>query len=229
MYIPLVMHVLFVLIGLHVLVSLIGFSSETFFNRFVFRVDAIISGKQWERLITSGFLHVDGQHLFFNMFSLFLFGKVFLEYHAVMAFLTIYMIGLVAGNLLSLGLHWRAPFYKAAGASGGVSGLVFSTILLQPDMELAFIFLPIFFPGWLFALGFLFYSFYGLLRGKDQIGHDAHLGGTVAGSITTFLWYPQEVLQQIWLLLLAIGLPTAFLLLQSYWKRRKHSNFHDSF
>jgi membrane associated rhomboid family serine protease len=209
------------LIALHVLVSLVGFSQPKFFNRFIFRVGAFWSDKQWERLITSGLLHVDAQHLFFNMFSLYLFGKVFLENHPVSAFLIIYTSSLVSGNLLSLLIHKNHQYYKAAGASGGVSGLVFSTILLHPDMELAFIFIPFFFPGWVFALGFLLYTFYGMMRGKDQIGHDAHLGGALAGSLMTLVFFPVQVMKEPWFLLLALGLPMGFLFAR-HWFGKSH-------
>lgn len=213
------MYVLLLLIGLHVAISILGFSRPAIFQRLVFRINALVVHRQWERLITSGFLHVDVPHLFFNMFSLYLFSEVFLASHTVYAFLLIYFSSLIFGNVLSFVLHKHHLFYQAAGASGGVSGLVFSTILLHPQMELAFIFLPFFFPGWVFALGFLLYTFYGLVRGKDRIGHDAHLGGAMAGSLFTLVLFPEQVLRQPWFLGLALGLPLIFLAVQQGWQK----------
>ena len=105
-------------------------------------------------------------------------------------FLTIYFGSLFAGNLYSLYYHKDEPFYSAVGASGAVSGIVYSSILVYPDMSLYLFFIPIPIPGYIFALLYLFYSIYGMKKQVGNVGHAAHLGGAIGGFALTLLFRP---------------------------------------
>ena len=119
------------IIAANVLVSLKGFNDQNFFERYKFGIGPIQAGQK-ERMLTSGFLHVDLSHLFLNMFTLYFFADVVIRWFGPSQFILIYFASLVAGSLLALFFHRQEPFYSAVGASGAVTGILYSAILLQP-------------------------------------------------------------------------------------------------
>ncbi len=90
------------------------------------------------------------------------------------------------------------------GASGAVSGIVYSSILLFPEMKLVFIFFPIPLPSYIFGVVYILYSIYGMKKDNDNIGHTAHLGGAIAGSLITILIKPSIIVNQTWLVVFLI-------------------------
>ncbi|MGI9552430.1 MAG: rhomboid family intramembrane serine protease, partial [Aurantibacter sp.] len=151
-----------VIIVANVLVSLKGFNDNSFFERYKFGIGPIRAGQR-DRMLTSGFLHVDFTHLFFNMFTLFFFADVVINWLGPIKFLIIYFISLLAGSLLALFFHKDEPYYSAVGASGAVTGILYAAILLQPDMDLVLIFLPMIpIPAYVVGIGYLLYSIYGM-------------------------------------------------------------------
>ncbi|MBD3660984.1 MAG: rhomboid family intramembrane serine protease, partial [Arenibacter algicola] len=126
----------------NVLASLKGFNNTTFFERYKFGVGAIQAGQK-DRMVTSGFLHVDLSHLFFNMFTLYFFADVVIDWFGPSKFLILYFISLVAGSLLALYFHKNEPYYSAVGASGAVTGKLYSAILLATGMRLGILLIPI--------------------------------------------------------------------------------------
>ena len=156
--------IILIIIVVNVLVSYKGFNDAVFFDRYKFQVQRILSGDKL-RMFTSGFLHVDWIHLGFNMYALYLFGKVVLANFGTTNFLLIYFGSLLAGSMYSLYQHKSEEFYySAVGASGAVSGIVFSAIMLYPDMELIMLPIPIPLPGYIFGIGYLLYSIYGMKK-----------------------------------------------------------------
>src|SRR5439155_6170860 len=126
---------------------------------------SILAGKEYYRLVTSAFLHADWQHLIVNMLSLHFFGSNVELMVGKAQFLLIYFGAVVGGNLLSLYVH-RHHHYLAYGASGGVCGIIFAHILLFPGGSIRMYFIPIGVPSWLYAIGFILYSFYGMKCGN---------------------------------------------------------------
>lgn len=179
------------LIAITVAISLYAFNNQQAFNKLKLNVDAVLHQGEWYRILTSGFIHVNGRHLFFNMLSLFFFAGVVEEQIGHFHFGLLYIISLLGGNLLSVFLHRQNGSYSAVGASGAVSGIVFIAIALFPGMQLGLLFLPIPFPAWLFGVGFIAYSIYGIKKQHDGIGHEAHMGGAVCGLAGVLLLYPQ--------------------------------------
>jgi len=178
-----------VVIALTVYFSYRGFVNPTFLTRYFFYNRAILADKQYYRLLTSAVLHADWVHLIFNMFSLYSFGSAVELYFGQGTFLSIYFAGIVGGNLFALLLH-RKDDYRALGASGGVCGIIFACIFLLPGSTVQLLFVPIPIPAYIYAVGFMLFSYYGIRAQKGNIGHDAHLGGAIIGLITATILYP---------------------------------------
>jgi len=178
------------IILVNVLVSLKGFSDRSFLEQYKFQIGPILQGDKL-RMFTSGFLHVDQTHLFFNMFALYMFADPIISTLGVVKFLIIYVGSLLAGSTLSLNFHKKEPYYSAVGASGAVMGIVYAAIMLNPDMSLYMFFIPIPIPGYVFGVGYLLYSMYGMKAQLGNIGHSAHIGGAIGGFVLTLALYPQ--------------------------------------
>ncbi|MHA7943814.1 rhomboid family intramembrane serine protease [Formosa sp. 3Alg 14/1] len=178
-----------VIIVANVIISMKGFNDFSFFEKYKFNVGAINRGEKL-RIFSSGFLHVDTSHLFFNMFTLYFFADVVVSFLGNFNFIVVYVVSLVLGSLLSLYFHKNEYQYSAVGASGAVTGILYSAILLQPNMSLYMFFIPIPIPAYVFGIGYLLYSIYGMKNRVGNIGHDAHFGGAIGGYITTLILLP---------------------------------------
>lgn len=179
---------LIVIIGITALVSYKGFNDFDFFRKYEFHIGSIRAGEQI-RMITSGFLHGDIMHLAFNMITLYFFAPYVLENLGDVYFLYVYFGSMITGSLLTLYLHKNDYSYRAIGASGAVMGVIYSAILLNPNMTLGLYFIiPI--PGYLFGIGYLLYSIYGMKAKRDNIGHTAHFGGAIGGYLITLMREP---------------------------------------
>nr|WP_288833799.1 rhomboid family intramembrane serine protease [uncultured Flavobacterium sp.] len=197
----------------NVLFSYKGFKDYSFFRKYEFHIGSIRSGEQI-RMFTSGFLHADITHLAFNMITLFFFAPVVILYLGSWVFLMIYLASLLFGSLLTLGLHKNDYNYRAVGASGAVTGILYSAILLRPDMMLG-IFFIIPMPAYLFGILYLFYSIYGMKAKNDGIGHTAHFGGAIGGYLITLLVYPDLLfLNPLMVSLLTIPIVILFILIK---------------
>jgi len=200
------------IIAANVLVSLKGFNDASFFERYKFGIGAIKAGQK-ERMLTSGFLHVDLSHLFMNMFTLFFFADVVIRWFGPTKFVGIYFISLIAGSLLALFFHKDEPYYSAVGASGAVTGILYAAILLQPDMRLGIMFIPIPLPAYVLGIAYLLYSIYGMKKRLGNIGHTAHFGGAIGGYVTVLLFKPDLlVTDTLMVFLLAIPIVILFVL-----------------
>jgi membrane associated rhomboid family serine protease len=181
----------FILIIATVAFSYKGFTNDAFMDRYCFQVDRILIDRDYKRLLTSGFLHVNWLHLFFNMFSLYVFSGTIEYTFGTVKFLVLYFVSLIAGNLFSLFVHRNHGEYRAVGASGAICGIIFACIAIFPGFQVGFFFIPIPIPGWIFAIVFIAVSIYGIRSDKDNIGHDAHLGGALIGMLVALLFYPE--------------------------------------
>ncbi|WP_417362814.1 rhomboid family intramembrane serine protease [Galbibacter sp.] len=204
-----------VVILANVIPSFIGFKDYSFFERYKFHIGSIKKGERI-RILTSGFLHVDVTHLLFNMLTLYFFAPIVVAYFGSVKFLIVYLISLIAGNLLSLNFHKGEYHYSAVGASGAVTGILYAAILLQPDMRLGFFFIPIPIPAYIFGIGYLLYSIYGMRNRVGNIGHSAHFGGAIGGYVITLLFFPSLIwVQPLMVGLLALPIVILFILEKS--------------
>jgi membrane associated rhomboid family serine protease len=199
------------LIAVTCAVSYAGFLKPAVVRRYIFNPESILADKEYYRLVTAAFLHADGRHLFFNMLSLFLFGSTLELVFGQAEFLAIYFGAVVGGSLLSLYVH-RHHQYLAYGASGGVCGILFAYILLFPGANIVAFMFPVPVPGWLYAIGYMLVSFYGLKENRGNVGHDAHLGGAVIGFLIAAGMNPDAVRAHVGVFLAVLGLAVALLI-----------------
>ncbi|BFM41394.1 rhomboid family intramembrane serine protease [Flavobacterium sp. CFS9] len=203
-----------ILIGIivaNVLISYQGFNNLAFFRKYEFHVGSIRSGEQI-RMLSSGFLHADTMHLLFNMLTLWFFAPVVLQWLGNFSFLLIYFGSLIFGSLLTMLFHKNDYSYRAVGASGAVTGVLYSAILLQPDMMLG-IFFVIPMPAYLFGILYLLYSIYGMKAKNDNIGHTAHFGGAIGGYFITLIKEPSLFVDHsMMVILLAIPILILFVM-----------------
>lgn len=184
----------FIVLMVTTLISFQGIRRPDYLEKYSFQIDEILFRKDYKRLITSGFLHVGWWHLIFNMLTLYWFSGSLEDEMGVAKIATVYFGSLVAGNLLALYIHRNHDDYSAVGASGAVSGLIFASIALFPGMKLSLMVVPVFIPAWAYAILFFLFTIYGIKSQRDNIGHEAHLGGGIAGMLIGLAFYPGKFL-----------------------------------
>lgn len=182
----------FLLIGITVLVSWQAFNNPRLLERLILWPPAIDRHRQYERLVTHGFIHADGQHLLFNMITLFFFGRaiepVFVAQIGLFGFVAFYLSAIVMAIMPTYFRHQHDSHYRSLGASGAVSAVLFSYILFAPWSLIFVFFLPV--PAILYAVAYIGYSIWMDRRGGDNINHSAHLWGAAYGVMFTVLMEP---------------------------------------
>ena len=180
-----------IIIVITAIISFIAFSNRTVMNRLIMWPPAMQRG-QYDRFITYGFVHADGTHLLFNMFTLFFFGRAienfYRPYFGGLGFVLFYLAALVVSMLPSYLKHKDDPNYLSLGASGAVSAVLFAYILFAPWNLIYVFFIPV--PAIIYAALYTAYSVYAAKRGQDNINHSAHLWGAAFGVIATIAIEP---------------------------------------
>jgi len=210
----------FIIIGITAFITNKGLKEFSFKRKYLFQTGSILNKKEYIRLFSSGFLHADWTHFMFNMLSLYFLGSVLEKVIGIPLYALVYIVSLLGGNLFSLYLNRNNSNYTALGASGAVSGVIFATIGLIPGMQLNLLFIPIPFPAWVYAILFVGYSIYGMKAKNDNIGHDAHLGGAIAGLLTAIVIKPQIIFTN-WLPIVLSLVPTIIFLVLLLKKQNK--------
>lgn len=174
----------------NVIASLIALSNPPFMNRNLFHVGPIFERREWHRMVTSGFLHGGILHLFVNMYVLFMFGGFVERVVGPVSYIIIYFAALLGGNAWALLENRTKPSYRALGASGATSGIVMSFILFRPFEPLMIFPIPFFVPAVVLGIVFVVGSAILAQRENKTIGHEAHLGGALAGILVTIAVQP---------------------------------------
>lgn len=183
----------YALIAVTVVVSWLAFDRPRLLDRLILWPPAIDRKKQYDRLLTHGFIHADWSHLLFNMITLYFFGRaierVISQLIGPLGFLLFYLSAIVIAILPTYLRHRHDPHYRSLGASGAVSAVLFAFILLQPWTLIFVFFLPM--PAILYAVAYVGYSFWMDKRGGDNINHSAHLSGAIYGVLFMLLMEPR--------------------------------------
>ena len=174
------------LIALNALVSLGGFTDRRFLSKTIMWPYGVKRNNEYYRFISSGFLHANLIHLFFNMFTLFFFGRNIEILFSLaglggsISYLILYFSALVISDLPSYRKHQDNPNYHSLGASGAVSAILFASILFSPwESIYLYGFLKV--SALLFAVLYVYYCIYMAKKGADNVNHDAHLWGAIYG------------------------------------------------
>ena len=186
----------YIFIGITVAISLYAWNNANIMNKWIMNPYSVQKYQEYYRFLTSGFLHADYGHLFFNMFSLYFFGRnveyyfsaLFGEQMGGILFAVLYLGGIIVANYPDFAKHKDDSFYNALGASGGVSAVVFSAILFSPTTGIYVYFIAM--PAFVYAILYTAYSFYMSKKNTDNIGHSAHLAGAAFGIIFTLILKP---------------------------------------
>lgn len=184
------MSITLLIIIITVIVSLIAFNNQDVMNKCIFYPPAITNNNQWYRFITSGFIHADYAHLFFNMYSFYSFGMMvesafgeLFGFKARALYLLFYLSALIVSSIPTYLKNKDNSFYQSLGASGAVSAIVFASMVLDPTSKIQLMFIPIGIPAVLFGIVFLFISAWLDKRGGGHINHSAHLFGALYGVV----------------------------------------------
>ena len=196
-----------VLITLNCIISYKGFTNTLFMDGYKFEIDSILIRKDYIRLISSGFLHVSWIHHIFNMMSLYAFSGILEIQLGWLYFLLLYLVSLIGGNLFALYIHKNHGDYSAVGASGAISGIIFACIALYPGLGIGFFGLNFSIPSYIYGPLYILYTIYGIKSNRDNIGHEAHLGGALVGMLVALVLVPSAFLAN-YLTILLVLLPT---------------------
>ena len=182
----------YALIGITCVVSWIAFNNRKLADRLILWPPAIDKNRQYDRLLTYGFIHADFMHLLFNMITLFFFGppiERLMGGFGLWVFPLFYLSALVVSILPTYLKNQKNPNYLSLGASGAVSAVLFAFILLDPWRLIFVFFIPL--PAIVFAVLYVGYSVWMDKRGGDRINHSAHLAGAAYGVMFLLIMQPK--------------------------------------
>ena len=187
-----------IIIAITCIVSILCFNGTLNGNKLIFNAYQVWHRKEWYRMLTSGIIHSGWGHLFFNMLTLYFFGRVVEQYFSAafggvlgaVLYVMLYVSALAISSLGDLVKYRNNWNYNALGASGAVSAVLFASILFAPKMGIYIYLIPIPVPGYIFAPLYLLYCWYMAKRNMDNIGHTAHFWGAVYGILFPILCKP---------------------------------------
>ena len=188
------LNITLVIVAITVLVSWRAFNDRALLERLILWPPAVERRRQYDRLLTHGFIHADWMHLLFNMITLFSFGgaveRVFSEWITPVGYVLFYLSAIVIAILPTYIGHRQDANYRSLGASGGVSAVLFAFILFDPWSKLIIFPIPLPIPAFLFAILYVGYSIWMDRRGGGNVNHSAHLWGAAYGVLFTLLLRP---------------------------------------
>jgi len=190
-----------IIIGITAILSIAAFNDQRLFSGLLFEPFVIKARGEWYRFVTHAFIHANWPHLAVNMFVLYMFGRnveallpMVTGKPALVHYLMLYGGGILFSSLPSYQRNIHDPGYRAVGASGAVSAVLFAQIIMLPTSPVHFLFIPFPIPAYVFGILYLAYSYYMDKKGGDNVAHDAHFFGAVYGLLFMILLDPGLVL-----------------------------------
>ncbi|MBB2146385.1 rhomboid family intramembrane serine protease [Pedobacter sp. LMG 31464] len=168
--------------------SIYAFNDHQLYGKFMLHPYTVSKGKKLYTFITSGLIHADWTHLLFNMFTFYFFAFKLERLIGHWQFGLLYFLSLILSDIPTVIKHKDHFWYNSLGASGAISAVLFSYIMFDPTTLLLVMFIPM--PAILFAVLYLYYSWYMSKKGQDNIGHDAHFFGALTGLLFTLIFVP---------------------------------------
>lgn len=185
----------YLIIGFTALISFLAFNNRHLFIKLKHWPYEEVRHGEYYRWLTSGFLHADPMHLIFNMITLYFFGSIVEQWFVIvfpavgsLFYLVFYLISIVAASSATFFKYRDAPGFASIGASGAVAAVLFASILILPTNTIYVFFFPM--PGFIFGIGYLWFSAYEAKRGRDNIDHTAHYYGAIFGFLFPILFEP---------------------------------------
>jgi membrane associated rhomboid family serine protease len=190
----------YALMAITIAASFYTWNNTSLFGKLMMNPYQISHRNQYYRFITSGFIHKDHMHLFFNMFSLYFFGRAIEQIFGIIFglqaggiyFIVLYLVAIVVSDLPTYVKHKDNPGYNSLGASGAVSAMVGGFIIFQP-LDLICIFVALCAPGFIMGALYIGFSYYQGKKANDNINHDAHLYGALFGIVFCIVAYPDSI------------------------------------
>ncbi|RZM29264.1 MAG: rhomboid family intramembrane serine protease [Pedobacter sp.] len=173
-----------------VVTSIYAFNDHTLYGKFMLHPYSVYRKNKVFTLFTSGLIHADYMHLFFNMFTFYMVGFQLERMVGHWQFAVIYFVSLILSDIPTIIKHKNDFWYNSLGASGAISGVLFSFILFNPFSKFYIMFIPIGIYAVIFGPLYLIYCVYASKNSRDNINHDAHFFGALTGIIVTILIIP---------------------------------------
>jgi membrane associated rhomboid family serine protease len=164
-----------------IVVSLIGLNRPEFLAKMMLRPYSLFRNREYEKLITSGFVHADFGHLIFNLLTFYFFAFPLERRIGSLSFVALYFIGMVLSEIGTCLKHRNNPEYASLGASGAILAVLFASIVYFPQSSLFILPIPVPIPAPLFAVGYLIYTWWQSKQNTGRVNHDAHFGGALTG------------------------------------------------
>jgi membrane associated rhomboid family serine protease len=178
-----------------IIVSLYGlFVDRRVLEWFILRPYNFTRKKGIYTIITSGFIHADLMHLFFNMFTFYFFAFYFEMFIGHYQFVLIYFVSMIAADIPSIINNKDNYDYASLGASGAISAVLFGFILYEPLSKISIFPIPIGIPAIIYGVLYLIYCIWASKKQYNNINHSAHFWGAISGIVLTILLDPKAVL-----------------------------------
>ena len=178
--------------------SIIAWQNEELLGKLIFNPVIINKRKEYYRFLTNGFIHADWMHLIFNMFAFLGFGQnvenafiyIFPAYGELL-YVLFFLSAIVLSSIPDYLKHINNSNYYALGASGGVCAVIFFQIVLMPVSGIGVFILHL--PAFVYGALFLYYTNYLSKRNLDNVGHSAHMMGSIIGIVVGVLIIPDSI------------------------------------
>ena len=173
-----------------IITSLYAFYDHSIYGKFMLHPYSVSRGHKVWTVITSGLIHADWMHLFFNMFTFVAFAFTLERLMGSFLFGLLYILALILSDVPTIFKYKENFNYNSLGASGAISAVLFSFILFSPKSGIRILFIPFDIPAYIFGILYLVYCYYASRNSRDGINHDAHFFGALTGLIFTIIFVP---------------------------------------